>query len=106
MARDASPTYSYMSRMGRAKRIHNQVFHEGVAMHKSARSLTCVRNAGDLSSLELRKFHRLVPNAAAASEGLIRVVNESGEDYLHPDEFFVPIEVPKAAVRAFAKCSA
>jgi hypothetical protein len=50
--------------------------------------------------------YRLVPDAAAASEGLVRVVDESGEDYLYPDKFFVPIEVPKAAARAFTKRSA
>jgi hypothetical protein len=50
--------------------------------------------------------YRLVADAAAASQGLVRVVDESGEDYLYPETFFVPIEVPQAAVRAFAKRSA
>jgi hypothetical protein len=50
--------------------------------------------------------YRVIADAAAASQGLVRVVDESGEDYLYPDSFFVPIEVPKAAVRAFAKRSA
>jgi hypothetical protein len=75
-------------------------------MQKSARFVICVRNAGVPASLELRKVYRVVPDATAASEGLVRVVDESGEDYLYPDKFFVPIEVPKEAVRAFAKRSA
>jgi hypothetical protein len=75
-------------------------------MAKSVRFAICVSNAGVPASLELRKVYRLVSDPAAASEGLVRVVDESGEDYLYPDKFFVPIEVPKAAVRAFSKRSA
>jgi hypothetical protein len=75
-------------------------------MQKSGRFVICVRNTGVAASLELRKVYRLVADAAAASQGLVRVVDESGEDYLYPETFFVPIEVPQAAVRAFAKRSA
>jgi hypothetical protein len=75
-------------------------------MQKSARFAICVRNAGVAASLELRKVYRLVSDPEAASQGLVRVLDESGEDYLYPDTFFVPIEVPKAAARAFAKRSA
>ena len=75
-------------------------------MAKSVRFAICVSNSGGPASLELRKVYRLVSDPAAASEGLVRVVDESGEDYLYPDKFFVPIEVPKAAVRAFSKRSA
>ena len=75
-------------------------------MAKSVRFAICVSNAGVPASLELRKVYRLVSDPAAASEGLVRVVDESGEDYLYPDKFFVPIEMPKAAVRAFSKRSA
>jgi len=75
-------------------------------MQKSARFAICIRNAGVAASLELRKVYRLVADAKASSQGLVRVVDESGDDYLYPEAFFVPIEVPKAAVRAFAKRSA
>lgn len=88
------------------KEFKIKLFFEGLAMQKSARFAICVRNVGVPASLELRKVYRLVADAAAASQGLVRVVDESGEDYLYPDTFFVPIEVPKAAVRAFAKRSA
>ena len=67
---------------------------EGLAMQKSGRFVICVRNTG------------VAADAAAASQGLVRVVDESGEDYPYPETFFVPIEVPQAAVRAFAKRSA
>ncbi|MEI8370333.1 MAG: hypothetical protein WCJ31_18040 [Planctomycetia bacterium] len=75
-------------------------------MQKQAHFAICVRNKGVPASLELRKVYRLVADAAAAADGLVRVVDESGEDSLYPDSFFVPIEVPKAAVRAFSKRSA
>ena len=75
-------------------------------MQKTAGFAICVRNSGVAASLELRKVYRLIQDRAATSQGLVRVVDESGEDYLYPDTFFVPIEVPKAAVRAFAKRSA
>ena len=74
--------------------------------NSTSRFAICVRNAGVPASLELRKVYRVIADAPAASQGLVRVVDESGEDYLYPDSFFVPIEVPKAAVRAFAERSA
>ena len=46
-------------------------------------------------------MYRVVPDADALSHGLIRVVDESGEDYLYPKDFFVPTEVPAAARPAF-----
>jgi hypothetical protein len=61
----------------------------------------CVKDGGYPESLEVRKVYRVVPDADALSHCLIRVVDESGEDYLHPKDFFVPIEVPPAARPAF-----
>jgi hypothetical protein len=75
-------------------------------MSKATRFAICVSNSGVPASLELRKVYRLIADASAAAQGLVRVIDESGEDYLYPDKFFVPIEVPRAAVRAFAKQSA
>lgn len=75
-------------------------------MSKPSAFVICVGNAGVPASLELRKVYRLIADPAAASQGLVRVIDESGEDYLYPDKFFVPIEVPRAAARAFRKRSA
>lgn len=60
----------------------------------------CVRNDGYEASLERHKIYRLIPDSEAAKEGEVRVVDESGEDYLYPADWFVPIEVPEA-VEAF-----
>jgi hypothetical protein len=46
--------------------------------------------------LELHKIYRVLPENEAAKEGDIRIVDESGEDYLYPAEWFVPVEVPRA----------
>ena len=65
------------------------------------RYVICVRNDGYDASLETRKVYRVLPDAAAAERALVRVVDESGEDYLFPTEFFVPIDVPERAEAAF-----
>ncbi|MFN2454274.1 MAG: hypothetical protein ABR577_08640 [Pyrinomonadaceae bacterium] len=54
----------------------------------------CVNNAGYPASLELHKIYRVLPDDDAAQDGDVRVVDESGEDYLYPAEYFVAIEVP------------
>ena len=66
------------------------------------RYAVCVRNTGYPAALELRKLYRVLPDALGAAHGLIRVIDESGEDYLYPDKFFLPIELSQpleAAVR-------
>jgi len=54
----------------------------------------CVKNEGYEASLEIRKVYDLVEDKGAEGYGLVRVIDESGEDYLYPKEFFVPIELP------------
>ena len=62
----------------------------------------CIRNDGYPASLEVRKIYRVLPDAQAAKHQLIRVIDESGEDYLYPVDYFVPITVPQVAVQVFA----
>jgi hypothetical protein len=54
----------------------------------------CVKNDGYEASLEVRKVYDLLEDQEAESHGMLRVVDESGEDYLFPKHFFVPIDVP------------
>lgn len=61
----------------------------------------CIKNDSYEASLELRKIYLVVKDAGTRSKGLIRVIDESGEDYLYPVDFFVPIEVPEEAAPAF-----
>ncbi|MBI3246666.1 MAG: hypothetical protein HYZ50_09185 [Deltaproteobacteria bacterium] len=61
----------------------------------------CIQNAGYPASLELRKIYQVLLDEKAAKHDLVRVIDESGEDYLYPQRFFVPIELPQAAEEAF-----
>ena len=63
--------------------------------------VVCINNEGYPASLELRKIYRTLADEKAGKHSLIRVVDESGEDYLYPERFFVPIQLPQAAEEAF-----
>ncbi len=64
----------------------------------------CIRNAGYEASLELRKLYEVVPDLDAERDGMLRVIDESGEDYLFPVANFVraplPVAVEEAVLRA------
>jgi hypothetical protein len=62
----------------------------------------CVRNDDYPASLELRKLYPILEDAFASEHGLMRVIDESGEDYLYPDDFFVRIELPASVEKALA----
>ena len=60
----------------------------------------CLRNDGYEVSLERRKIYSTLPDADAAKHGQVRVIDESGEDYLYPSKYFATIELPQALRRA------
>ena len=62
----------------------------------------CISNEKYPASLETRKIYRCVPDSQAEAHGQIRVIDESGEDYVYPQGLFLPIEIPEEATRAFA----
>ncbi len=62
--------------------------------------VVCVRNEGYPASLEVRKIYQALPDAEAGQYGQIRVVDESGEDYLYPARFFSQIELTPSLKRA------
>ena len=62
----------------------------------------CVRNDGYEVSLERRKFYQSIPDSRAADTDQIRVIDESGEDYLFPRVLFASVELPAAIRRALA----
>jgi hypothetical protein len=63
----------------------------------------CVRNRGYAASLEVRKLYRRLGDRQATRLGLLRVVDESGEDYLYPADRFVPLRLGEAALRALRR---
>jgi hypothetical protein len=69
------------------------------------RFAVCIDNADYPASLELHKIYRILPDADAAADGDIRVVDESGEDYLYSAERFVPITVPDAVEKSLSKAA-
>jgi hypothetical protein len=56
--------------------------------------MICVDNRGHEASLEKRKLYEVVTDKAAERHHQIRVIDESGEDYLYPERFFAPIRLP------------
>jgi len=70
-------------------------------MKRQKQFAICVRNKG-AEDLEVRKVYELLPDIRAAREGYLRVIDESGEDYLYPATFFVPIELPRGAGRGLS----
>ena len=55
----------------------------------------CIKNAEYPASLELHKIYRVLPDNKATRDGDLRIVDESGEDYLYPAEWFVPVNLPR-----------
>ena len=64
--------------------------------------LVCVETGEFRASLVLRRIYEHLPDPDEEKRGLLRVIDESGEDYLYPTDLFVPIELPAAAGKAFA----
>jgi len=64
------------------------------------RLVVCLTNRGYRVSLEPRKIYEALPDADAAKHGQIRVIDESGEDYLYPEELFAEVDLPLSVRRA------
>jgi len=60
----------------------------------------CISNKGYPASLELRKLYQVIPDEEAAKLGQIRVVDESGENYLYPEQYFAPVQLRQDTERA------
>ncbi len=61
----------------------------------------CVRNE-ECEDMEIRKIYQILPDKRGARDGYVRVIDESGEDYLYPEAYFVPVKLPQRAKRAVA----
>jgi hypothetical protein len=64
--------------------------------------VVCVRNEGYEASLERRKIYEVLPDADAEAHNQLRVIDESGDDYLFPSRYFATIELSAAVRRALA----
>ena len=63
----------------------------------------CIDNREYPASLELHKIYRVLPDEGAEADGDLRVIDESGEDYLFPADYFIPIELPQTIIQALNK---
>ena len=64
----------------------------------------CIENK-DCEDLEKRKIYRILPDDEATREGYLRVIDESGEDYLYPEPYFILIRLPRDAQKALQVAS-
>ncbi len=70
-------------------------------MSKETRDLVvCIENEGHTVSLEKRKIYVALSDSRAEKHGLLRVIDESGEDYLYPKNFFREISLPQSVKKA------
>ena len=67
--------------------------------------VVCISNRGYQASLVSRRIYQSLPDPEATKRNLIRVVDETGEDYLYPSKMFVAIDIPQAVERTFKKAS-
>jgi hypothetical protein len=69
------------------------------------RFAVCIYNTDYPASLEVHKIYRVLPDEDAATDGDIRVVDESGEDYLYPAEYFVFVELPQSVEKSLLRAA-
>jgi hypothetical protein len=60
----------------------------------------CIRNDEYEESLELKKIYELLTDSRAEEHNMVRVIDEEGEDYLYPRDWFLPIELPERIEQA------
>ncbi len=75
------------------------------AENTASRFVVCVSNRGYRASLVVRRIYEVIPDLETEKHGLLRIVDESGEDYLFPEKLFVPIELPESVGATFARAS-
>ena len=74
-------------------------------MSEQKKFAVCVFNGEYEGSLELRKIYEVLDDAEAAKHQMMRVIDEEGEDYLYPNSWFVPIEVPETLEHTLVELS-
>lgn len=71
-----------------------------MARTQARQLVVCIENEGYQASLEKRKIYVVLRDTAAEKRGLVRIIDESGEDYLYPKVFFRAIALPQSLKRA------
>ncbi|HLO51597.1 MAG TPA: hypothetical protein VK211_24500 [Kamptonema sp.] len=66
--------------------------------------VVCINNTDYSASLEVRKIYQVLPDSKANNHQMIRVIDESGEDYLYPSGYFIALELSETVQQALATC--
>jgi hypothetical protein len=72
---------------------------------KLSEFVVCINNSDYPVSLELHKIYRVIADKDVEDEGDIRIIDESGEDYIYPSSYFVPIQVPQTVEESLLRAS-
>jgi hypothetical protein len=64
------------------------------------RFVVCINDGGYADDLKVRTIYQVLPDESAARSNYLRIVDETGEDYLYPAALFVPIDLPREAEKA------
>jgi hypothetical protein len=75
-------------------------------MRRHGEFVICIVNQGYSASLELCKIYQVLPDKDAAKFHRVRLIDESGEDYLYPADYFIPVQLPQAVERAVRRATA
>ncbi|MBI1884264.1 MAG: hypothetical protein HYS08_08700 [Chlamydiae bacterium] len=67
--------------------------------------VVCAKNEGYEVSLERWKIYRILSDKEIAEKGLVRIVDESGQSYVYPQDYFVPIRLPQLFLKAFKRAA-
>ena len=59
--------------------------------NKTPRFLLCINNSGYVDDLKVRTIYQVLPDASAARSNYLRIIDETGEDYLYPAVYFIPV---------------
>ena len=73
--------------------------------HEKTGYVVCLSNRGHEASLMTFRIYCSIPDSDATKHSLIRVIDESGEDYLYPEKMFAAIEIPQEVAKALRKAS-
>ena len=68
----------------------------------TSRYVVCLGNRGYLASLVVRRLYPVLPDPVAEEHGMLRVVDESGEDYLYPKKMFAAVALPRTVEKRLA----
>jgi hypothetical protein len=75
------------------------------AQQTDAMFVICINNTDYSAALEIRKIYQIIPDDTALAHGLLRVIDESGEDYLYPTTYFIPVSFPPSIQAAILRAA-